>query len=140
ILQSPEYDRAEALALQREALLEKRSRLDRMIKTLENTIQEAKGEIKMTDKEKFEGFDFTNNPYEEEARKRWGNKAVERSNQALADLGTEGQKQIGEQMEALFRKLSAMRHQDPGADDVQHAIGEWHAFLNGMGHTYSPEA
>ncbi|EMR06033.1 Multidrug transporter activation protein [Bhargavaea cecembensis DSE10] len=140
ILQSPEYDKAEALALQREALLEKRSRLDRMIRTLENTIQDAKGEIKMTDKEKFEGFDFTNNPYEEEARQRWGNEAVDRSKQTLADMGQEGQKQIGEQMDTLFRRLAAMRHRDPASDEVQKAIGEWHAFLNGMGHTYSPEA
>jgi len=140
ILQSPDYDRAEALALQREALLEKRSRLDRMIKTLENTIQDAKGEIKMTDKEKFEGFDFTNNPYEEEARQRWGNEAVDRSNQVLAGMGAQGQKQISEQMEVLFRKLAAMRQQDPASDEVQQAIGEWHAFLNGMGHSYSPEA
>ena len=140
ILQSPEYDKAEALALQREALLEKRSRLDRMIRTLENTIQDAKGEIKMTDKEKFEGFDFTNNPYEEEARQRWGNEAVDRSKQTLADMGQEGQKQISEQMDTLFRRLAAMRHRDPASDEVQKAIGEWHAFLNGMGHTYSPEA
>lgn len=140
ILQSPEYDRAEALALQREALLEKRSRLDRMIRTLENTIQDAKGEIKMTDKEKFEGFDFTNNPYEQEARQRWGNEAVDRSKQTLADMGPEGQKRIGGQMDALFRKLAAMRHRDPASDEVQQAIVEWHEFLNGMGQTYSPEA
>ena len=25
----------------------------------------------MTNKEKFEGFDFSHNPYEEEARERW---------------------------------------------------------------------
>ncbi|SEJ30290.1 DNA-binding transcriptional regulator, MerR family [Bhargavaea ginsengi] len=140
ILQNPDFDRIEALALQREALLEKRSRLDRMIQTLENTIQDAKGEIEMTDKEKFQGFDFTNNPYEEEARQRWGNEAVDRSNKALADMGAQGQKQISEQMEALFRKLAAMRHQDAGSDEVQQSIGEWHAFLNSMGHSYSPEA
>ncbi|KZE39862.1 MerR family transcriptional regulator [Bhargavaea cecembensis] len=140
ILKSPEFDREEALLLQREALLEKRARLDRMIGTLEKTIQDAKGEIEMTDKEKFEGFDFTNNPYEDEARRRWGDEAVDRSNQALANMGPEGQKQTGEQMEALFRKLAAMRNQDPDSEEVQQAIGEWHAFLNSMGHTYSPEA
>ncbi|WP_213423477.1 MerR family transcriptional regulator [Bhargavaea massiliensis] len=140
ILKSPDFEREEALVLQREALLEKRVRLDRMIQTLEKTIQDAKGEIEMTDQEKFDGFDFTKNPYEEEARKRWGDEAVDRSNQTLANMGPEGQKQIGAQMEALFRKLAAMRLQDPASDEVQQAIGEWHAFLNSMGHTYSPEA
>lgn len=140
ILESPDFDRLEALELQREALLEKRARLDRMIGTLENTIQDVKGEIELTDKEKFEGFDFSNNPYEDEARKRWGNEAVDRSNQALANMLPEGQKRLGEQMEALFRKLAAMRHQDPATEEVQRAIGEWHAFLNGMDYAYSPEA
>ncbi|MFC7364632.1 MULTISPECIES: MerR family transcriptional regulator [Bhargavaea] len=140
ILKSPDFDREDALLLQREALLEKRARLDRMIRTLDKTIQDAKGEIEMTDKEKFEGFDFTNNPYEDEARQRWGDEAVDRSNQALANVGPEGQKQIGVQMEALFRKLAAMRHQNAASDEVQQAIGEWHAFLNSMGHTYSPQA
>ena len=33
-----------------------------MIRTIEKTIKHAKGEIKMTEKEKFAGFDFSHNP------------------------------------------------------------------------------
>lgn len=34
----------------------------------------------MSDKEKFAGFNFSHNPYEQEARERWGNKVVDESN------------------------------------------------------------
>ena len=58
-------------------LLEKRSQLDKMIATIEKTIQYSKGEIQMSNEEKFEGFDFSHNPYEQEARDRWGDQAVD---------------------------------------------------------------
>ena len=35
----------------------------------------------MTNKEKFEGFDFSHNPYEEEAREKWGDAAVDKANE-----------------------------------------------------------
>ena len=45
-----------------------------MIVTIDKTIKYSKGEIQMSNEEKFEGFDFSHNPYEEEARERWGDK------------------------------------------------------------------
>ena len=77
ILHSPSFDRLEALELQRKMLEENRRRLDRMIQTLDKTIRHAKGEIDMTNEERFEGFDFSRNPYEEEARRRWGDQAAD---------------------------------------------------------------
>jgi DNA-binding transcriptional MerR regulator len=72
LITSPSFNRLEALELQRKMLLEKRNRLDKMIATIDKTSQHTKGEIQMSNKEKFEGFDFSNNPYEKEARERWG--------------------------------------------------------------------
>ena len=68
IIHNPSFDRQEALEIQHKMLLEKKNRLNKMIRTLEKTIQYSKGEIKMSNKEKFEGFDFSQNPYEQEAR------------------------------------------------------------------------
>ena len=58
--------------MQHKMLLEKRSRLDRMIGTIEKTIQHSKGEIQMSNQEKFKGFDFSHNPYEQEVKKKMG--------------------------------------------------------------------
>ena len=68
IIHNPSFDRQEALEIQHKMLLEKKNRLNKMIRTLEKTIQYSKGEIKMSNKEKFEGFNFSQNPYEQEAR------------------------------------------------------------------------
>ena len=62
IVSSSGFNREEALTLHRKMLLEKRGRLDKMIATIERTIQYTKGEIQMTNEEKFEGFDFSQQP------------------------------------------------------------------------------
>lgn len=64
-------------------LLEKRQRLDQMIATIDRTVLHVRGEIKMTAKEQFEGFDFSQNPFEQEARERWGDHSVDQANQKL---------------------------------------------------------
>src|SRR5699024_6331089 len=76
IINSPSFDRERALRLHRTMLLEKRERIDNMMAAIDRTIQHTKGEIHMSNKEKFAGFDFSHNPYEQEARKRWGDEAV----------------------------------------------------------------
>ncbi|WP_274654671.1 MerR family transcriptional regulator [Paenibacillus humicola] len=135
ILSSPSFDREEALAMQRNMLLEKRSRLDKMIETLDKTIRHAKGELDMTHKEKFEGFDFSHNPYEQEARERWGDEAVDKSNAKLAGMPKDTQ----ERMNKIYWDLAAVRHMPPDSPQAQAAIKLWYDFLNELG-TYPPEA
>lgn len=134
ILESPTFDRLEALKLQRRMLEEKRKRLDRMIRTLDKTIRHAKGEMDMTNEEKFEGFDFSRNPYEEEARRRWGDRAVDEANERVKSF-TDADK---EAFNELYRKLAAIRHLPPDSCEAQEAIGEWYRLLNRI-HTYTPE-
>jgi DNA-binding transcriptional MerR regulator len=132
IINSPSFDREEALELHRKMLLEKRSRLDQMIATIEKTIKHSKGEIHMSNEEKFEGFDFSYNPYEEEARERWGDKAVDNAN---AKFGKKEQ----DAMNTIYRNLAAIRNVSPESGEAQAAIKEWYAFLNKIG-TYSLDA
>lgn len=129
LLDSPSFDRQEAFEMQRKMLIEKRTQLDDMIKTIEKTIQHGKGAYQMTNEEKFKGFDFNQNPYEQEARERWGDKAVDKSNKKVAQFGPE----YGEEMNRIYFKLAELRHLSPESDEAQEAIGEWFAFLNKMG-------
>ena len=94
IIMSPSFDREEALQLHKKMLLEKRARLDKVIATIDKTIQHTKGEIEMTNKEKFEGFDFSHNPYEEEARERWGDAAVDKANEYAKGMSKETKKSL----------------------------------------------
>lgn len=110
IINSPSFNREEALIIHREMLLEKRNRLDKMLETIDKTLQHLKGEIEMTNKEKFAGFDFSRNPYEQEARKRWGDAAVDSSNARIAGMSKDEQRAPVEEMEAIYRRLAALRH------------------------------
>ncbi|MEC0370547.1 MerR family transcriptional regulator [Paenibacillus chibensis] len=139
IVSRPDFNRREAMELHHKLLLEKRVRLERMIETLEKTMKHEKGEIEMTNEDKFAGFDFSSNPYEQEARERWGDQAVDESNAKLNKLSKTEQEQLGEEMNAIYRKLAALRNEPPASEEAQQAIGEWYDWLNRMG-KYSLEA
>lgn len=93
-----------------------------------------KGEIQMSSKEKFEGFDFCHHPYEEEARKRWGDKAVDKANAKVQNMTEEEQKALSQEMESIYQKLAALRHHSPESEEAQEAIKEWYDILNSSFH------
>src|SRR5699024_456327 len=99
-------------------LLEKRSRLDKIIRTIDKTIKHTKGEIEMSDQEKFSGFDFSNNPYEQEARERWGDKAVDESNAKVGEMSKDAQESVSK----IYTKLAALRNESPESTMAQKAI------------------
>jgi DNA-binding transcriptional MerR regulator len=140
IINSPSFDRHEALVLQQKMLLEKRKRLDKMIATIEKTLQHMKGEIQMTNKEKFEGFDFSHNPYEQEARELWGDEAVDKANAKLGNMTKEEQEAMTKEMNSIYQKLASLRNGSPESDEAQAAIKEWYDFLNNNFGNYSLEA
>ncbi|AOZ92962.1 MerR family transcriptional regulator [Paenibacillus crassostreae] len=135
ILTRPSFDREEALEMQRKMLLEKRSRLNKMIGTIEKTIQHSKGEIHMSNQEKFEGFDFSHNPYEQEAREKWGDHAVDEANEKAKSMSKPDQEKFNE----IYRNLATLRHLLPDSKEAQAAIKEWFVLLNTIGN-YSLEA
>ena len=140
IINNPSFDRHKALVLQRKMLLEKRRQLDKMIATIDKAIQHMKGEIQMTNKEKFEGFDFRHNPYEQEARKLWGDEAVDNANAKLRNMSKEEQEAMVKAMNSIYQKLAALRHGSPESEEAQAAIKEWYDFLNNNFGNYSLEA
>lgn len=128
LLRSPTFDRQKAFELQRKMLITKRKQLDRMIQTIDKSILNGKGELVMTKEEKFEGFDFSKNPYEQEARERWGDKAVDEANKKGPELR--------EKMNEIYIKLAGLRHLPPESPQAQAGIEQWFTYLNKIG-TYS---
>ncbi|UJL46800.1 MerR family transcriptional regulator [Virgibacillus sp. NKC19-16] len=139
IINRPSFNQHEALELHRKMLLEKRNRLDHMIQTIDKTIRYTKGEIQMSDKEKFEGFDFSHNPYEQEARERWGDKAVEASNTKVINMSKDEKNAFEAEFNAIYRKLAEIRYEPPESDVAQEEIKAWYDFLNRIGN-YSLDA
>ncbi|NLZ73853.1 MAG: MerR family transcriptional regulator [Bacteroidales bacterium] len=135
IVDSPSFERQEALMLQHRMLLEKKKRLEKMIGTVEKTIQHSKGEIEMSNKDKFEGFDFSINPYEQEARKKWGDKVVEEYNEKAKNIT----RSDPDKFNVIFRKLASIRHLSPDSKEAQEGINEWYQSINKLGN-YSLDA
>lgn len=139
IMYRPSFDRIEALELQRQMLQKKRARVDQMIQTIDKTIKHSKGEMNMTTEEKFKGFDFSHNPYEQEARDRFGDEAVERSQAKMRKMLEGERKVFEEEFNEIYKDLAKIRHESPGSDVAQAEIKRWYEYLNKMGN-YSLEA
>lgn len=142
ILSHPSYSREDALAMQREYLLGEKRRIEAMLKTLDHTLDALKGGKEMTAEEQFEGFKFTrDNPYEEEARQRWGDEAVDKSNAYIQSKSDKDMSDIQEKMNAMFAGLAELRDTDPAGDVAQEAMEQMYNFMNGsFGVKYSYEA
>src|SRR5690625_121283 len=139
MIDDPNFNQLEALQLQKELLMKKRKHIDTLIKTVNKTIDYQKGEINMSQEEKFIGFDFSKNEYEQEARERWGDKAVDDSNERINKMAYNEKSEFKQQFNQIYRDLANMRKLAPDAEEVQGKIGEWYAMLNKIG-TYSYEA
>lgn len=141
LLGSPAYDRDKAFVLQKKYLLHERKRIDAMLETLDKTMKSWKGEWNMTQKEKFGGFDMTHNPYEEEARRLWGDEAVDRSNAKIRSMSAHEQNAIAKGMDELFMELAKIRSELPDSDKVQKAMDKmYHYFNSNFGCHYTLEA
>lgn len=135
ILNSPKYHQTEALLEQKDIILKEQTRLNNILKLIDKTIQAERGEITMTNEEKFSGVDFSHNPYEQEAREKWGDEKVEQANQNLKKMGA---KEAEREFDEIYTQLADLRHLDPESDAAQHEIGKWYDFLNKVGE-YTPE-
>lgn len=136
MISSSSFDKQEALIQHQKMLEEKRSQLDKLINTVSKTIKHMNGEINMTNEEKFEGFDFSNNPYEQEARKLWGDKVVDESNAKVKGMSKEAQKAVAE----IYTKLASIRNTSPKSKEAQETIEEWFHCLNNYFGDYSLDA
>lgn len=94
ILENPLFDEIEALKEHRIKLLEKQKQIDLLLKNVNKTIQLKEGEVKMSDREKFEGFkkniiDTNEKKYGEEIREKYGNESIEKSNKKFQNMTEE---------------------------------------------------
>lgn len=93
-LATPEFNRIQAMEAHLETLLAKRKQMEIMIDNVKKTIKREKGLITMTDREKFEGLKQENIKinevrYGEEIRRRYGDDAIEKSNEKMLNLTKE---------------------------------------------------
>lgn len=146
IIQQPEFDQTKALELHFQNLKQKRSRLDKIIDTVEKTIAYTKGEIAMQDKEKFEGLkarEIQKNEHEygNEIREKYGNNAVEESNTKFKDM-TEAEYNEWRKLENEIIELLPKAYQtgDPSSELAQRLAAKHKAWLMYTWPDYTKEA
>jgi DNA-binding transcriptional MerR regulator len=93
-------------------LLAERDRFDRLARTVESTLRSLEGGVEMAAKDLYAGFD--NSRYEAEARERYGDAEVDRSNAAWERLGEDGRAAFGAETAAIGSGLAALMAE--GAD------------------------
>ena len=146
IITSSSFDEITALKEHREKLLEKRMRLDLLIANVDKTIALKEGRIKMSDKEKFEGFkqnliEENEKKYGKEIRERYGDEVIEQSNKKFKNM-TQEQYAEWQRLEASIKETlkAALATGDPAGELAQKAADLHRQWLCYTWNTYSKEA
>lgn len=146
IITAPSFDGKDALIEHREKLLEKRKQLDVLITNVDKTIALTEGRIKMSNKEKFQGFkrkmiDDNEKKYGEEIREKYGKDKVEKSNAKLMNMTQEEYDEVTNLSEQLMKTLAeAFKDGDPASELAQKAADLHKQWLTYYWSEYSKEA
>src|SRR5438067_1064233 len=121
IVDSPDFDRTEALRAHRRLLVEQRGRLGRLVDLVDRTIASLQKGEPMADKERFAAFDDSKgNEYREEARQRWGHtEAYKESERRAASYTKADWDAIKAESEEIARNLAALADRAPADPEVQ---------------------
>ena len=128
IMDSPGYDKNEALRRHRLLLIAERDRLNGLIDLAERTL---KGENDMSfDAFDRSGIDRQRDAYAEEARRRWGGTdAYAESEKKTAGYGKEQWAAIQQEADEIFAAFAALRGHAPDEPDVQALVARWQAHI-----------
>lgn len=147
LLDDPAFDASSALEGHLAALRARRSQLDALITNAEATIKSIKGEKAMNDAQKFEGFKArmiqeNEAGYGEEARQKYGARAVDASNAKLMNMSEEEFERMTATSEELGQALRLALEQggDATGEAAQKAAELHREWLCFHWASYSPKA
>jgi DNA-binding transcriptional MerR regulator len=128
IIDSPSFDRKHALKSHKELLIQKKNRLEKIINSVERTLESIEGGINMNKKEMFESFDMTaiekhKEKYAEEVEQKYGNTdAYKESQKKTSKYTKEDWARINKQVEEIYKSLAGMMGKSPADPEVQALI------------------
>jgi DNA-binding transcriptional MerR regulator len=111
-------------------LLKERERVDRLITTVAHTMTMLESGGDMPIDEMFAGFEP--NPYEAEARERWGSAAVDESKQRLRNLAPQDAEFARDGFSDVVARLARLRssHCPMDSTDVQSVVADHYRWLS----------
>ncbi len=132
VLDSPDFDLVAALRSHRHVLQEKIARLEKLVGTVDSTIMEIVGEVKMSKKRMFEAFsDEKQKEYEREARLQWNPQTVNDSVKRWNSYSKAQKEAIGEEGNQVYSDLvdAIEAGKSPQSEEVQAILKRWHDHL-----------
>lgn len=146
IISNPSFDMVSALIEHRKELLKKRKQLDLLIKNVDKTIASIEGRIKMSNREKFEGFKQemiaeNERKYGSEIREKYGEESVNKSYKKISGMTKEEYTQwvnLGSQIMETLKK--AFETGSPESELAQKAADLHRQWLCFTWESYSKEA
>ncbi len=123
IIDSPKFDMRYALQDQKKMIELKRSRLGKLVKTIDKTIKKINQKIIMDDAELYGNFTKEEmEKYTAEAKERWGNtEAFKQSQIRVKKMGKEGLKKVLEESGKVVEELAEVMREglDPKHERAQ---------------------
>lgn len=147
ILYGGDFDVMAALYSHLEELERQQARINRMITTVKKTIASMKGEIVMSNEEKFESFkediiEKNEEMYGEEIRSKYGNEKVEAANQKMLNMSKEDYEHfqaLGEEIKQSL-KTAVRAAENPKEESGKKITGLHKEWLHMTWKQYTPEA
>lgn len=145
IISQPDFDTQEALIKHHQQLISKRNQLDQLILTVKKTIAYNKGEMEMSDKEKFEGFKkerLTENErkYGKEIREKYGEETIEASNKKFMNISEDDFKKMQDTENEMFEFLKeVVKTKDLQSEDAKSVYEKHKSWLSFTWKSYSSE-
>ena len=125
-----DFDVMGALRSHKEALQKQVTRLNRLINTVDNTINHLKGNTLMSDQAYFEGFsEEEQEKYAKEAEELYDAESVRESNRRWKAYPEAKKEAIMAEGKALYTDIIAAIPKDPASPEVQALVERWRRHL-----------
>ena len=129
ILDDKDFDRREALKVQRNLIFEKKKRLERILESIDDTIENLGGNV--MSKNNFKAFDYEEvkkhqEKYKEEVEKRYGNSdAYKESKEKTSKYSKNDWENIIGEAGVIYEELAKLMDKEPSDEKVQELIEKW---------------
>jgi DNA-binding transcriptional MerR regulator len=130
IMAESSFDVLGALQSHKEALNKQVTRLNRLMQTVDNTINHMKGKTKMSAKGLFEGFtEEEQEKYAQEAEQMYDPETVRASNKKWKAYSAAKKESILAEGKSIYVDLAAVMTKGAESKEVQAVIARWHKHM-----------